>query len=350
MNPNQPQNQPAPIEPQPVPQPFIEQPSNVATPQNTTPLPSTPNTIPTAVPPNTPPSQQPYASIDPYVSNPFLASVDGLKRILDSNASSILLATFVSYSALAILYALAIVLPIVGILLLIIASIVFFGAYFSIAASSTTGDPIKLSAAIGKSFSKILSLIALGFLLILILSVGFALLIFPGIWLLGRIGLAPLVMFAENLGPIRSISRSFELTKGHVIEILGAYFAGLLLTFGYGLIGPAGQHGPLVERYRGLKQLKESQAGKPQTHWLNYLSLLLPALMILSLVAVFMIAASSGLNRKKNESTQQQTQQVIDTVSNDPQHEALRQYYEENGIDYKNPENYSEQNYFEGSN
>ncbi len=112
---------------------------------------------------------------------------------------------------------------------------------------------------------------------------------------MGRTLLAPVAFFEENLGPVDALKRSFELTKGHVLELLGALFAGSLLTGGNGLLAPAASLAPIVGRYEDLVALKKSGAPKPPIHWWNYV---LPILTVVAIVLYIILIITTVDDRK----------------------------------------------------
>ncbi len=100
--------------------------------------------------------------------------------------------------------------------------------------------------------------------------VGFVALVFPGIYLLGRLSLAPYIALNENLDAMKSLKRSWELSEGHWFEIVGAMVAsGITIASGM-LLGVGAQSG-LAGRYFELSELKKIASTNHKTHWMNYL-------------------------------------------------------------------------------
>lgn len=62
--------------------------------------------------------------------------------------------------------------------------------------------------------------------------VGFVFLIVPGVYLLVRLRLVTAAVMLEGCGPIEALSRSFDLTEGHALTVLGVtlLFGGLSLA------------------------------------------------------------------------------------------------------------------------
>jgi hypothetical protein len=242
---------------------------------------------------NQSPVQSPAAPIaENYTSNPFLNVVKGLVLILGNNPGSSLLLTLFSFllSAIVVISGLATSIfavtsmisnnsggsvgEIIFFIVAYLAQLIFVGSFYALAAASVKGEKLTTRRAYSWSLKKYFSLLALMILFGLMVTIGFIVLIIPGLFILGRISLAPLVMFNEDLGPIKSIKRSWSLSKGHVNEMLGALFAGLLVGGFYGLINSATSVAPLVGRYIDLVALESSKAAKPKTHPLNFLYLL----------------------------------------------------------------------------
>lgn len=222
-----------------------------------------------------------------YVSNPFLVTTDGLVLILKNNPVPALLVTIYMVLLLMLVWivglALTAVVPVVGILLLVLGSLVtvsiFSGMTYIIAGASADNKQVSLNSSFEKALGRLLPFIGLCLLGMLAVLVGLVFFILPGFYILARIALAPVVFFEENLGAVDSIKRSFALTKGHVWEVLSALLAGQLLGGGSGgLLSVPASIAPLTGRYRGLVGLKKSGAAKPAVHWLNYF---LPVLAIL---------------------------------------------------------------------
>jgi hypothetical protein len=124
----------------------------------------------------------------------------------------------------------------------------------------------------------------------LIVFAGLVLLIIPGFYLIGRLALVPLVTVLENLSLAGALKRSWSLTRGHAVEMIGAIFAGAVL--GNGLLGQLTVTSSLYGRYSQLKELGPD--GKPPVHWLNWFLVLFVPLFIAGIVALQFVAAAPG--------------------------------------------------------
>lgn len=259
-------------------------------------------------------TRQEDGSSDEYISNPFLNSVRGLVLTLKVNPVSAILAGLVGILLFIVDYILMIVLGgvfassniLLGLIIIFALSLLYLvpvGAYYVIAGNSARQQQVTTGEAYSQAFKRLLPLIGLGIVGGLMITAGFLLFIVPGIILLARSSLSGLIMFEEDLGPIKALKRSFSLTKGHVNEMLGSLFAGMFLGGYYSLLFGAISVSPLVGRYHDLRQLQESGAPKPKVHWLNYSWLAAFLLIVLPMLAVFIIAASSGVQDKVDENT-----------------------------------------------
>ena len=83
------------------------------------------------------------------------------------------------------------------------------------------GEPLSVSAALQRTFTRFLPLIGLGILWALALIVGFMLLVVPSIILLCMWWVIVPACVVEGLGPIASFSRSSDLTRGYRWKIFG---------------------------------------------------------------------------------------------------------------------------------
>ena len=241
----------------------------------------------------------PKSSSNEYLSNPFLNAVRGLVFTLDTNPVPALLGGLVGFLVIILAYIVFFILSlthssifeVIGGIVLALTYLIPVGAYYVIGGSSARQAKITTGQAYSKASKKLFPFLALVIISSVLGVVGLLLLIVPGLIFLARASLAPLVLFEENLGPIAALKRSFSLTKGHTHEMLGAMFAGAFIgdTY-YSLLFGAISVSPLVGRYNDLRELKESGAPKPKTHWLNYLWLLGVVLVIVT-VAIVIVAA-----------------------------------------------------------
>ena len=256
-----------------------------------------------------PDNLKPPVILGDYVSNPILNSVRGLILILKNNPVPAL----ISGVWLFLLYivfvfgigiagvkspALAIVVGIVGAVL----GLGILNSLYVIGSKSAREEVVSFGDAFKLGLKKVPHVIVLAIVLEVLLTVGLILLVIPGLIIMARGSLSLLVLFEEDLGPIKAIKRSFALTKGHVIEMLGSAFAGMLLA-GPSLLFGAAAVAPSVGRYHDLRALQESGAEKPKVHWMNYLALILVVLYFAGTGALLAFSTFHGIQNKAAQST-----------------------------------------------
>jgi len=127
----------------------------------------------------------------------------------------------------------------VAVLLQAIASAFISLATSRVVAAEIEGEPISGGAASRFALSKLLTLVAIGVIATVGISIGVLLLLVPGIWLAVSVTMTPHVVALENRGVIASLSRSISLVRGRwwptlgylvLVGLLGSV-AGWLLQF-----------------------------------------------------------------------------------------------------------------------
>jgi hypothetical protein len=91
------------------------------------------------------------------------------------------------------------------------------------------GHPVHLGESISRGLARFLPLIGLMILLTLGVLLGTMLLIIPGIILMVMWYVAVPACVVERIGPVRSLSRSQELTKGFRWKIFGLFLLALII-------------------------------------------------------------------------------------------------------------------------
>lgn len=119
------------------------------------------------------------------------------------------------------------------------------------------GRPVRLGESVSQALGRFLPLLGVMVLQTLGISLGFLLLIIPGFILLTMWYAAVPVCIAERAGPIRSLGRSRELTKGYRWRIVGLMF----------LLGIMGGIGSAVFVLLGTALAQEWGAIAAQTLW-----------------------------------------------------------------------------------
>lgn len=239
-----------------------------------------------------------------YQSEPFQNTIRGLVLVLTSNPVTALLLSLVvglvligGYILLLITMGIAPLSALITVPLFMLLVVGAYGSYFALAAHSSRNVQITSSEAINLGIKKSILFIVMSIVMSIIIGIGFLLLIVPGIILIARTALAPLVMFEENLGPIASIKRSMALTKGHTFEMLGSLCASIVISGGgSGLLFGALAVAPYVGRYNDLIELEKSGGEAPKTHWLNYLAVVIIGLLVAAYVGLIIALAAATSN------------------------------------------------------
>ena len=278
-------------------------------PEQTNPVPQPAYAAPQPVPQNH--SQSSGGNSD-YISNPFLNSVRGLVLMLQVNPVAIMLSGLVGLLAIfvfligqgflsAILGGSAgIVVSLIGSVAALIGIVLIGGSYNVIAGRSAREQHITTMESYAIAGKRFFGSLLLGIILAVLYLLLTILFILPGIYFLARASLALFVFYEENLSAVAALKRSFELTKGHAVEMLGAVVASIFLGGGSGLLSGAISLSPLVGRYHDLKQLKETGAPKPKVHYLNWLMTVLALIFVVAYVG-FIAYASYSANRSIRE-------------------------------------------------
>jgi hypothetical protein len=116
------------------------------------------------------------------------------------------------------------------------------------------GLPVRPGEAFRKTLGRFFPLLALGVLYSLAVGIGFALLIVPGLVLLVMWAVVVPACVAENLGPIASLSRSANLTKGHRWTVFWVIVPVVIVSAGVSFLLDwiLGAQGSLVSAVAGL--------------------------------------------------------------------------------------------------
>ena len=259
-----------------------------------------------------------------YISNPFLNSVRGLVQMLKVNPVSVMLSGLVGLIVVIIFFigqsiltavvntgntSSIIVVGLVSALVLLVGFLILCGSYNIIAGRSLRNEVVSVGESYRAASKRIVNYTVLFIIYWVLTGLLSILVLLPGIYFATRASLAFFVFYEENLGPWASIKRSFSLTSGHFVEMLGAIMASSLLGGGSGLLSGAISLAPLVGRYHDLKNLKESGAQKPKVHYLNTLLVVLTLLLILAyagLVAYLAITTRNSIQDRGNLYNQRQ--------------------------------------------
>ena len=262
----------------------------------------------------------PQASTAPvqYDSNPFIATLSALAKVITVNPFSALLIvlTFVGvvvglFIIVGILGAVlgkaGVLAPILIVLIYLFAVPTLTGALASLYLHSAEDKKLGTFELIQLGISKMFPLLGLIILTGLVVGLGFLLFIIPGLIFAAWFSLSVYAMMDENLGPIAAMKRSKSLVKGHVWEIFGSMFSTSLLGSS-GLLAPAVASSGLGARYTQLTALKASGQPSPKVHWTNYALPLLGIVFIVGYFALVSLSVLSGVQQVQRKSLQVQSQ------------------------------------------
>jgi hypothetical protein len=87
------------------------------------------------------------------------------------------------------------------------------------------GQPLRVGEALRRAFARFFPLVGVGVLYTLGLMVGFVLLVIPAFFVFVMWLVAVPACVVESLGPVASLSRSADLTKGYRWRVFGLMFA-----------------------------------------------------------------------------------------------------------------------------
>ncbi len=306
MSPEQPQPQPQP-QPQEQPQPKISSvPSNDAEPKPQQTVSATPQTDSVHYHSN------PFTSFMAELSvvssvNPVATLLLGLITALIVFAlyfGGLLLAGITSGLGLGVLSFVLILFAIIAVLLFVIRSV---AASAAIHISSQHGIELSAKKALLSETAPIYGkFIGASLLSLLFMMTGFVLFFIPGLFVLARLQLVPFVVIAEKKGGFAAIKRSWQLTKGHTVEMFGTLAASPITLGGQGLLGFVGNTSGAANRYHELVMLERSSQAKPEVHWLNYLVIGMVALFIVGYIALVAIAGASINSLRERQQLQSQ--------------------------------------------
>lgn len=98
------------------------------------------------------------------------------------------------------------------------------------------GRKAGLGEIIGRGFSRIVPVVVIAILFSIAMTIGFALLIIPGVFLVVVWSVAIPASVVERPGIFGAFSRSWQLTKGYRWPVLGILLILLVILIGFGLI------------------------------------------------------------------------------------------------------------------
>ncbi len=243
--------------------------------------------------------QKPTKSSDGagFSSNPFTSMGKGIGVLFSANPLTSMIINFVIY-LLIIPYIFVLLLAVVNVWLFLFGLFALIAAYIIAAlrieagtivlyAESEKGNAITTKHAVTRAVDgHILPLFLSGLLTVIAVLAGLMLFIIPGLIVIARLSLVPFVVVNEKKSGIAALRRSWNLTKGHAMEMWGTIGAQAIVG-GYSAIAIIFSFAGLGNRYSELVAHEKAGKATGPVHWLNYL---MPILMVL-FIAFFVIVS-----------------------------------------------------------
>lgn len=276
-------------------------------------------------------NKQPAESLskEQYISNPLEATIVSALRLIQTNIISLILLALLTFASVGLLITAFLVagvinfnagntlqtgwLILIGFLLILLITIIINVASDYLLVKSQKLQIVSVKSALARGIKRFWVALGTSILLALIVLAGLLLLIIPGLYLALRLSYTLAIVANEDLGPIDSLKRSWELTKGNLWDIIGAVAtvtvivsATYIILYGltHLLAGAAGAASylwiadlivgvmsiPLVAilyfRYHQSDLSKSNKLTKSSTDSLNYL-MVAPALILLAAYAAY---------------------------------------------------------------
>lgn len=124
----------------------------------------------------------------------------------------------------------------IGILMMIIVMFVGSSALYALYLDALRGRPVDLGAAVSRGASKIPMLFLTSICLVVAILVGYVMCCVPGLLVALGTVLWPGVIFEENLGPIDTLQRAWDLADGHKVNIFLNYLVLMFVNMGIGIV------------------------------------------------------------------------------------------------------------------
>ena len=122
-------------------------------------------------------------------------------------------------------------------------------AVHRIVGSELAGEPLGARSASAQALARLFTLIVAGVIAVVLVTVGLAALILPGLWLAGAFSMVSAVIALEGLGPVQALRRSFELVRGRwwptvgfllLVGLFGSVAAQLVQLVALPIVGAGG--------------------------------------------------------------------------------------------------------------
>ena len=144
------------------------------------------------------------------------------------------------------------------------------------------------------TLSKFWTIVATDAIIFLKIFGGLLLFIVPGVRAMLRYSIVHIFIYDKNVKASEAVEMSKELTKGHLMEILGMSFASGIIPIVGGLMGIGGQ----AIIYKQLSELKASGSPKPPMHWLNYLAFIVIGIILFIVLLIILIIGGLALSNR----------------------------------------------------
>lgn len=245
------------------------------------------------------PSTKPKTSKFTFISNPFTSSFEGMSKLFkhnqtpaivililsffgaifnlfssfpsSSNNSSTTTSGSVDNEIIAPFVAFAVVIFLIFMVISIIVSVLYTGVVNYVTWKTSRGESTDLGEALRETMKRFWRILELQIIVGLKIFLGIIFFIVPGIRAALRYQMVFIAMFDEDLGVQKSMDRIKALTHKNLMEVFGIMTVSQLL-FPVAILIQMGGESVL---YPQLKQLKDNNLPKPETHWLNYLGFII---------------------------------------------------------------------------
>lgn len=187
-----------------------------------------------------------------------------------------------------------VVLGLIGFLILLIfavASIALYtyisGLYSYVALRSLEGKQVSASEAFGRVNKRFWPLLSAQLLAIVKIIGWLFVFIIPGIVAAYRYALLPYVAVSEDGKSAKDIhNRTKLLVKKRLWEVFGIQFVAGIVPFIGNLVGYSGR----AALYRQMQISTDTKTEKPRIHWLNYLGIIIGAIVLLFAILIGSLA------------------------------------------------------------
>jgi hypothetical protein len=125
----------------------------------------------------------------------------------------------------------------------------------------------------------------------------------------GRLGLAVSALVTEDLTIRAALRRSWQLSRGHVVEILGSMYGSVLLGTS-GLLAVNYVPSAAFGRYRQLVSLTSPEAEKAKIHWLNWLFVIIFPVLGAIILTIYVSIVVTAVNQMQNQPPATTTQNL----------------------------------------